>query len=134
MSIGEISPITILKIDYRTEDLPMILKSLLTLTSSIFGGLGFQYSCEWYIGLVELLKRNYTKKVFLVIFRVFQTSPEKYMTCSRTFSELFQNTQRKHFSCTLFLLKSEIIDWRPLTLDKKGKRVLFEYRFLCDHF
>ena len=69
MSIGEISPITILKIDYGTEDLRMILKSLLTLTSSIFGGLGFQYSCEWYIGLVELLKRNYLKGIVFELLK-----------------------------------------------------------------
>ena len=35
---------------------PAILKSLLTLKRSICSGVGFQYSCEWYIEQIELLK------------------------------------------------------------------------------
>ena len=34
--------------------------------------------------------------------------------------QLFQNTQRKHFSWGLFFLKLEILGCRPTTLDKKN--------------
>ena len=51
-----ISPITVLKIDSTTDDLQVILKSLLTLKRSICSGVCFQYSCEWYIEQIKLLK------------------------------------------------------------------------------
>ena len=34
--------------------------------------------------------------------------------------QLFQNTERKHFSWGLFFLKSEIVGCRPTTLEKKN--------------
>ena len=58
---------------------PSVLKSLLTLKRGICSGVSFQYSCEWYIGQVKLLERNYAKQVFLVIFQDFETLSEKYM-------------------------------------------------------
>ena len=36
--------------------------------------------------------------------------------------QLFQNTHRKHFYGSLFLLKSQILNTRPVKLDKKGQR------------
>ena len=51
-----ISPITVLKIDSTTDDLQVILKSLLTRKRSICSGVCFQYSCEWYTEQIKLLK------------------------------------------------------------------------------
>ena len=34
--------------------------------------------------------------------------------------QLFQDTERKHFSWDLFFLKSEILGCRPTTLEKKN--------------
>ena len=34
--------------------------------------------------------------------------------------QLFQNTERKHFSWGLFFLKPEILGWRPTTLEEKN--------------
>ena len=44
--------------------------------------------------------------------------------------QVFQNTQSKHFSWSLLLLTSEIVDFRPVTLREKGqfcKDFLFEF-------
>ena len=35
--------------------------------------------------------------------------------------QLFHNTQRKHFSWRLYLLKSEILDCKAVALEKKGQ-------------
>ena len=47
------SPVILLKIDSTTEDFTAILKRLLTLKRSICSGVGFPYSCEWYIEQIE---------------------------------------------------------------------------------
>ena len=73
-----------------------------------------QRTCQWSVPV----KRNSTVEVLGI-------------------SELFQNALRKHFSWSLFLSKSEFLDCKPLSLEKKGaplQRVLFEHHFLCDHF
>ena len=58
------------------------------LTGGLCGGFRFQYSYYWYIGKLELLKRSFSKTVFLGIFQDFQNSsfaniPEKYIKLFR---------------------------------------------------
>ena len=56
--------------------------------------------------------------------------------------QLFHNTQRKHFSWSLYLLKSEILDCKAVALMKKGlfRKDFFwifgisQYPLLSDHF
>ena len=56
--------------------------------------------------------------------------------------QLFQNTERKHFSWGLSFLKSEILGCRPTTLEKKkqfckyfsGIFEILEHSFLSDLF
>ena len=55
--------------------------------------------------------------------------------------QLFQNTQRKYFSWSLCLLRSEILDYRPAALEKKGqfsKDFFWTFKilkhFLSEHF
>ena len=55
--------------------------------------------------------------------------------------QLFQNTERKHFSWGLFFfLKSEILSCRPITLEKKNSKYfseifeILEHSFLSDLF
>ena len=56
--------------------------------------------------------------------------------------QLFQNTYRKYFSWNLFLLKSQILDCKPETLEKKAQfcKDLFkvfkilEYPLFSGHF
>ena len=55
---------------------------------------------------------------------------------------LFHNTQRKHFSRSLYLLKSEILDCKAVALVKKGlfRKYFFrifdisQYPLFSDHF
>ena len=44
---------------FHHRQFPSVLKSLLTLKRGICSGVGFQYSCEWYIGQIKLLKISY---------------------------------------------------------------------------
>ena len=56
--------------------------------------------------------------------------------------KLFQNIHKRYISWSLFLLKLEILDCRPVTLEKKGQLCksyfgifeIFEHPFLSDHF
>ena len=57
----------------------MTLKSLLTLERSIYSGVFFQYSFDWYTEQIKLLK--------MLNFGDFQTTPEKYMIYEVSFLE-----------------------------------------------
>ena len=93
-------------------------------------------------GQIEFFKRNATKEVFLIILQNFRNSnfsnifPKVYeeiffeafswpsdVIIGLSFAkfQLFQNTHRKHFSWSLYLLKSEILDCRAVALEKKGQ-------------
>ena len=110
-------PVTLLKIDSTTDGLPAILKSLLTLKGSICSGVCFQYSYEQYIEQMKLLKT--------LIFPRVSNTPEKYMKSffleASMFQIVFQNALKKHFSWSLFLLKSKFLDCKRLILLKKGQ-------------
>ena len=47
---------TLLKIDFTTDNLQVILKSLLTLIRSIGNAVCFQHSFEWFIEQIKLFK------------------------------------------------------------------------------
>ena len=110
------SPVTLLKIDSTTDGFPAILKSLLTLKGSICSGVYFQYSYEQYIEQMKLLKT--------LIFPRVPNTPEKYMKSffleASMFQIVFQNALKKHFSWSLFLLKSKFLDCKRI-LAKKGQ-------------
>ena len=68
------------------------------------------------------------KDVFLIIFQNFHNSnfPNvlskmwEEIFLEAFINQLFQNTQRKHFSWSLHLLMSEILDCRAVALEEKA--------------
>ena len=109
-----------------------------------------------WIGKLEFFKRNAIKDgVFFFIFQNFITaifprfkiSEEIFLLLhyiidlSLANFQLFHNTQRKHFSWSLHLKKSETLDCRAVALEKKGdfRKYFFgisetlEHSFLSEH-
>ena len=85
---------------------------------------------EWF-GQLKLLKRNATKDVFRTLLELSKTSktcdftnPVALIKCLiidiyQASFQLFQDFQGKHGFWILFVLKSEILDCRPVILEKK---------------
>ena len=117
-----------------------------------------------WIGQLKFFKRNAIKDAFLIIFQNFhnsnfssvlskmfedifleglvdQMTHDFMRVLSLANFQLFQNTQRKHFSWSLHLLMSEILDCRAVALEKKapfrkdffGIFGTFEGPFLTEH-
>ena len=63
-----------------------------------------------------------------IFLEAFSSSNDFIINHSLAGFRLFQNTQIKHFSCNLYLLKSEIQDCRAAALEKKSDS--FEKMFL----
>ena len=116
-----------------------------------------------WIGQIEFFKKNATKEIFLIILQNFRNCsffniiPKVYeeifvepfswsndviIGLSLAKFQLFQNTYRKHFSCSLYLLKSKILDCRAVPSEKKGQFrkdsfwifEILEHPFLSEHF
>ena len=62
------------------------LVTYITLKRSICSAACFQYSCEWHLEQIKLLKMLNK----CLIFRGFQTTPKKYMKC------MFQESVKTH--------------------------------------
>ena len=140
--------VTLLKSDSTADPLPAILKILGTSKGNTCVESVFFIVIGGWIGQVEFCKRNATKDgVFLIIFQylhnnsfsnilskiyeeifleAFSWSIDFIIDLSLANFQLFQNTQRKHISWSLYLLKSEILDCRAVTSVKK--------RQLCKYF
>ena len=92
----------------------------------------FRFSYSWVYWTARVIKKKRYLRLFLIIFQNFNNSSfsnilskmYEQIFYKRSFSlanfQLFQNTQRKHFSWSLYLLKSEILDCRTAMLEKKG--------------
>ena len=113
-------------------------KILETNKGNICGRVSFPIVIGEWIGQFEFFQRNATKDVFLIILRNFLNSSFSNIPWKKFldgFSEsndfiidlfltnfqLSQNTQRKHFSGSLYLLNLNILDCRAAVLKTKGQ-------------
>ena len=108
------------------------------LKTNFCGGVSFLIVIGGRVWRFDFFKRNATKDLFPINFQNFLNSSfskipwKKFLEAlskSNDFiidlflanSQLFQNTQRKHFSWVLYLLKPDFLDCRAVALEKKGQ-------------
>ena len=82
-------------------------------------------------------------KMYEVLFlEAFSKSNDFIIDLPLANFQLFQNTQRKRFPFSLYLLNSEILESRAVALEKKGQFCkdlfwnfeFFKHPFLSEHF